>query len=127
MYIRMILMVSFMMTCHSSFYFTSSIAVIYNAKTSHTTIVKFSGDTCYYESSLMDAENYPLLPWIGGSTSDMTPYKCFLGCLKIDMVEKGTPLTIGVSGPICFCGHAWDDTSKYFYVKILNRYSCLSI
>ena len=120
MYIRMILMVSFMMTCHSSFYFTSSIAVIYNAKTSHTTIVKFSGETCYYESSLMDAENYPLLPWIGGSSSDMTPYKCFLGCLKIDMVEKGTSLTIGVSGPICFCGHAWDDTSKCFYVKILN-------
>ena len=80
----------------------------------------FSGGTCYYESSLMDSDNYPLLPWIGGSSSDMTPYKCFLGCLKIDMVEKGTPLTIGVSGPICFCGHAWDDTSKNFLCKILK-------
>ena len=110
---RMILMVSFIITFHNSIYFT----VIYNAQTYHTTIVIFSGDTCYYESSLMDADNYPLLPWIGGSTSDMTPYKCFLGCLKIDMVEKGTPLTIGVSGPICFCGHAWDDTSKNFLCK----------
>ena len=116
MYIRMILMVSFIITCHKSIYF----AVIYNAKTSHTTILIFSGETCYYESSLMDADNYPLLPWIGGSSSDMTPYKCFLGCLKIDMVEKGTPLTIGVSGPICFCGHAWDDTSKNFLCENLK-------
>ena len=103
--------------------FTSSI-VIYDAQTSYTTIVIFSGETCYYESSLMDADNYPLLPWIGGSSSDMTPYKCFLGCLKIDMVEKGTPLTIGVSGPICFCGHAWDETSKCLYVRIFNVNSC---
>ena len=63
----------------------------------------------------MDADDYPLLPWIGGSSADMTPYKCFLGCLKIDMVEKATPLTIGVSGEICFCGHTFDTESKFLY------------
>ena len=61
----------------------------------------------------MDSDNYPLLPWIGGSSADMTPYKCFLGCLKIDMVEPATPLTIGVSGEICFCGHAFDTNGRF--------------
>jgi len=67
----------------------------------------------------MDATDYPILPWVGGISTDMTPYKCFLGCLKIDMVEKATDLTIGVSPAagndgkkICFCGHAFDTTSK---------------
>jgi hypothetical protein len=65
----------------------------------------------------MTDDAYPTLPWIGGISTDMTPYDCFLGCLKIDMVEKATDLTIGVSPmydgkKICFCGHAFDTASK---------------
>ena len=81
--------------------------------------------TCYYDSSLMDDKDgsvYPILPWVGGMSTDMTPYKCFLGCLKIDMVEKETDLTIGLSPMpgddgkiICFCGHAFDTSSKLKY------------
>ena len=76
----------------------------------------YSGETCYYDSSVMDSTKKPLLPWIGGSSSSMTPYNCFLGCLKLDMVAPGTPLTIGVSGEICFCGHAFSEAGKKYVV-----------
>ena len=80
------------------------------------------GSTCYYESSLMDSSNQPLLPWIGGVSSSMTLKDCYLGCLMIDMVEKETDFTIGISGgEYCFCGHAFDSTSKFMIVRcILN-------
>ena len=84
--------------------------------------ISFLDSTCYYDSSLMDDKDgsvYPILPWVGGISTDMTPYNCFLGCLKIDMVEKETDLTIGLSPMpgndgkiICFCGHAFDTSSK---------------
>ena len=73
------------------------------------------------------ASKIPLLPWIGGSGNSTTPYECYLGCLKIAMVKKDTPLTIGVSGhnvsesKICFCGHAFVKagiTSTIFINKI---------
>ena len=85
-------------------------------------ILFLTGATCYYESSLMSDDKYPLLPWIGGSSPTMTPYNCFLGCLKIDMVKKATALTIGVSGQICFCGHAFNADGKLF---IPNNLCCI--
>ena len=57
----------------------------------------------------------PIFSWVGGiGTQDrnMTPYYCFLKCMMIDMVEKETDLTIGVSGDICFCGHGFELTGK---------------
>ena len=55
----------------------------------------------------------------------MTPYECFLGCLKIDMIQKEKDLTIGISGhnssstKICFCGTAFTESGKSF-VLILS-------
>ena len=69
----------------------------------------------------MDSSNQPLLPWIGGVSSSMTLKDCYLGCLMIDMVEKETDLTIGISGEYCFCGHAFDSSSKFMILPwILN-------
>ena len=65
--------------------------------------------------------NYPVFPWVGGISTTMTPYDCFLGCLKIDMVEKETDLTIGISPvegdsgkKICFCGHKFKSDSNFY-------------
>ena len=37
---------------------------------------------------------------------------CYMGCLMIDIVEKETDLTIGISDGICLCGHAFDASSN---------------
>ena len=67
---------------------------------------------CYYESSTMDGTTQPMLPWVGLVSSSMNLKDCYMGCLMIDIVEKETDLTIGISDGICLCGHAFDASSN---------------
>ena len=80
-----------------------------------TTVLQYFGMFrlgCYYESSSMDGTTQPVLPWVGLVSSGMNLKDCYMGCLKIDIVEKETDLTIGISEGICLCGHAFDASSN---------------
>ena len=60
----------------------------------------------------MDGTTQPMLPWVGLVSSSMNLKDCYMGCLMIDIVEKETDLTIGISEGICLCGHAFDASSN---------------
>ena len=61
---------------------------------------------CYF-----DVATPPVLPFVASVSDDMTPYKCFQACMKIDFLEPGKGFTVGVSeGKVCQCG--FDFTSE---------------
>jgi hypothetical protein len=43
--------------------------------------------------------------YAGGNFPEMTPYLCYLQCLKTDLVIPGRPTTVGITeGTVCLCG-----------------------